>query len=361
MNQRNKIQLQITNKIVENNWSGIVDVSPRVGKCKITLDSLNSNFNICIIYPEINIKTSWVNDIIKWDKKFKSIKYCTTKSIKKLKQHYDVIICDEIHNFSDNQLKDLKKFITDYKIENCLALSGSLSNETKENISLILGLKTIYKYTIQEAINDKIISDYNITIYYTKLDTNKNKLITWKDKKFYVSEKDSFNSLSNKISDYMSYTSKQLKFFRLNRMRIIKESKAKIELTKKLILEYNNKKLLVFTGLTLVADTLGIPSYHSKTDEINKDNFLEGRSNKLAIVNKLNTGVTFPKLDLAIINYFDSNCENMAQKISRITNLDYTNKVANIIIICSDEEVEKKWLEKSLVFFDPGKINHIKL
>ena len=60
-------------------------------------------------------------------------------------------------------------------------------------------------------------------------------------------------------------------------------------------------------------------------------------------------------------NFFDSNSENLAQKISRITCMEYQNesKIAHIIIICSKEPVEQLWLSKALSFFDKTKINYI--
>lgn len=356
---REEIQFKISDVIVQNNWTGLIDVAPRTGKCRISLNACNRKMSICVIYPEINIKQSWVDELkkLKFTKKFKVFKYCTTRSIKKLKDKYDLLICDEIHQYSKNQLEEIKKYLNVYN-SNCLGLSGSLSDESKQQINEILGLKTIYKYSIQQAIDDGIISDYEITVISTPLSLDKYK-VDWKGGSFMTSEKQSFDRLSNKINDWQNYSGKQLKFMRLNRMRIIKESSAKIALTRTVINEYIGQRTLVFTGLTKVADNLGIKSYHSKTDEVNKEDFLNGKINHLAIVNKLTSGITFPKLDVAILNYFDSNCENTAQKIARITNLDYSGKVANIIIISSDEEVEKKWLNKTLSFFDKNKIKYL--
>lgn len=316
MKSREEIQQEISNEIVKNNWTGLVDVACRVGKTKISLDSLNKGFKITIIYPETNIKQSWVNDI--------------------------------------------KNYLNTYKIKSCFGLSGSLSVESKQEIFEILGLKTIFKYSIQEAISDEIISDYLITVISTPLDTNKNIKVKWKGGEFMTSEKMSFDRLSSKINDWENYSSKQLKMMRLSRMRIIMNSKSKIELTKRIIKDNQNNRLLVFCGTIDVSNGLGISSYHSKSlDDSKKDEFLSLRSNHLAIVNKLNTGITFPKLDIAILNYYNSNTEVMCQKISRVMNMDYSGKIANIIIISSTEEVERKWLLKSLALFDTTKIKYI--
>jgi hypothetical protein len=62
-----------------------------------------------------------------------------------------------------------------------------------------------------------------------------------------------------------------------------------------------------------------------------------------------------------IINYFDSNAENLAQKIMRCTAMEYDNqdKKSHIYIICSDEPVERKWLANALNLFEKDKIKYI--
>ena len=62
-----------------------------------------------------------------------------------------------------------------------------------------------------------------------------------------------------------------------------------------------------------------------------------------------------------IINYFDSNGENLAQKINRCMAMEYDNpdKKAQIYIISSYEEVELKWLKKALEFFEKYKIKFV--
>ena len=167
-----------------------------------------------------------------------------------------------------------------------------------------------------------------------------------------TSEKSSFDYITNKIN--ISHSSK-LKMLRLLRM-------SKIAATKEVLSVLKDKRVLVFTGLIEVAESLGIDFYHSKIkDGTVAVSFIAGKTSKLAVVKQLNTGVTFKSLDTAVINFFDSNSENMAQKISRITCKEMFNegKVAHIVIICSTEEIEKKWLMKSLSFFDNDKINFI--
>ena len=81
----------------------------------------------------------------------------------------------------------------------------------------------------------------------------------------------------------------------------------------------------------------------------------------MAVVKIGNTGVTYKPLNKVIINYFDSNAENLAQKINRCMAMEYNNpdKKAIIYIICSNEIVEQRWLHKALEFFDKNKIKFV--
>jgi hypothetical protein len=89
--------------------------------------------------------------------------------------------------------------------------------------------------------------------------------------------------------------------------------------------------------------------------------FAEGKGNHMAVVKIGNTGVTYKPLNRVIINYFDSNAENLAQKINRCMAFEYNtpDKKAHIYIISTNEPVELKWLKKALEFFDESKIKYV--
>ena len=87
---------------------------------------------------------------------------------------------------------------------------------------------------------------------------------------------------------------------------------------------------------------------------------LKVKGKHMAVVKIGNTGITYKPLNKVIINYFDSNAENLAQKINRCMAMEYNtpDKKADIYIISSQENVEEKWLNKALEFFDKKKINY---
>jgi superfamily II DNA or RNA helicase len=192
-----------------------------------------------------------------------------------------------------------------------------------------------------------------------KVDLDNVVLNDYKGKK--RTEKKQFDSYGWVI-DQLQKQGKATMFLRLARMRVIQNSIAKLNKTKALLKEHKNERILVFCGVTKIADSLDIPVYHSKAGEKETfEAFANGEGNHLAVVKIGNTGVTYKPLNRVIINYFDSNGENLAQKIMRCTAMEYDNKdkKAHVYIICTTEEVEIKWLKKALDMFDQTKIKYI--
>jgi hypothetical protein len=220
-----------------------------------------------------------------------------------------------------------------------------------------LAMNVVAEYPLEKAIEEGIIVDYEITVVTTPLDTITKQNYGGKER----TEKQQFDNYTWVINKMQSEY-RDTMFLRLARMRLIQSSLAKTNLTKKLISKHQNERMLIFCGVTKVADGLGIPSYHSKSSEKQLFNdFAEGKGNHMAVVKIGNTGVTYKPLNRVVINYFDSNSENLAQKIQRCTAMEYNNpeKNAQIYIISSNEQVELKWLQKALEFFDRNKIKFV--
>jgi superfamily II DNA or RNA helicase len=219
---------------------------------------------------------------------------------------------------------------------------------------ITLGLRVIAEYLIDQAIDEDVITDYEINVVTVPLD---NKVKMYKGK----TEKQKFDSLSWVI-DKMINEGKDPFFLRLQRMRIIQNSIAKRNKTISLLREYENDRVLVFTGLTKIADSLGIPSYHSKSLEKKIfEDFVSGEIKHLAVCRIGNTGITYKSLNRVIISYFSSSSEDFVQKIMRATSFEYDNpeKKALISIISTDEPIELNWLKKALKGLNKDKIKYL--
>lgn len=340
--------------------TGILHLCPRSGKTRTAIRIfcklqrlMGYAPKILICYPDKNIQESWQSDFKAVGYKNPDISYVTHVSLhKEIHNHYDIIVCDEIHLLSDKQKRDFKALMNNNKGKCFLGLSGTLSDKTRVELKMALGLDVVSEYSLEEAIKDGIISDYQINVIRVPLD---NKTIV--DIKKKRTEKAKYNAIS-----YVIRAKGQSLFLSLARMRIIHNSISKLAATKKLLNQLKNERVLVFCANNKVANQLGCKIHTSKYyDQEEFEKFVASNSqiNHLAVCKIGNTGVSFKFLDNIVINAFDSNSENLTQRICRSLILDEPGKVSNIYIVSSDEEVELKWLEKSLEFFDKRKIKYV--
>lgn len=359
MNIRDQRQKELADTWMNSGKYGIIYAAPRFGKIFTTINILEQlkPKTILIAYPDNKIKASWQADFEKRGYISGFITYTTHLSLKKYtEEQFDIVIIDEIHLLSEAQIEAAGQLISN-KNPVVLGLTGTLSSDTEKTLYEELQLPVVAKYSMEQAVSEGVVTDYEITIVKVPLDDKR--INDYKGKK--KTEKKQFDSYGWVI-DSLERQGKATMFLRLARMRIVQNSIAKMEKTRELLKKHKDERVLVFCGVTKIADSLGIPSYHSKAEEKQIfEDFVSGKGKHLAVVKIGNTGVTYKPLNRVIINYFDSNAENLAQKINRCMAMEYNNpdKKAQIYIVCSTEDVEAKWLRKALEFFDKTKIKYI--
>ena len=356
---RDQRQAEFAKQWMDGGEYGILYLCPRFGKIRTSINVLRNYAEHCtvlIAYPDNKIKESWLADFEALGYDNPNITFTTHLSLKKhVNKMFDIVIIDEIHLLSEAQIEVCKELFREN--ERVLGLTGTLAAGTKWMLETHLALYVKAEYPLSRAIEEGIIVDYHITVVTTPLDN----IVKQKFGAKVRTEKQQFDSYGWVINK-MESEGRSSMFLRLARMRIIQSSLAKKNLTKKIIQKHKDERILIFCGVTKVADDLGIPSYHSKSSEKKLfEDFAEGRGNHMAVVKIGNTGVTYKPLNRVVINYFDSNSENLAQKIQRCTAMEYNNpsKKAEIYILSSNEEVEMKWLQKALEFFDRTKIDFV--
>jgi superfamily II DNA or RNA helicase len=359
MTLRDKRQAEFAEKWIKKGKFGILNLCPRFGKIRTSINVFNElkPKTILIAYPDNKIKDSWESDFETMGFDSSNVTYTTHLSLWKHKDNkFDIVVIDEIHLLSEAQIEAAKELLELNKV--VLGLTGTLSSWTQNTLAEELNLKVIAHYPIEQAIKEGVIVDYEIVVRMVPLDNKVKQNYKGKMK----TEKAQFDAYTWVINKKEG-SGQSTMFLRLGRMRIVQNSLAKLECTKRILQNFKDERILVFCGVTKIADALGIPSYHSKKNEKDMfEKFAAGEgSNHMAVVKIGNTGVTYKPLNKVIINYFDSNAENLAQKINRCMAMEYDNpeKKAKIYIISSTEQVELKWLKKALEFFDKSKIKYV--
>lgn len=361
MNIRDKLQEKWATELYCSNRAGraIAHLCPRSGKIRTSIRFFESlkdqwktkDLKVLITYPDKNIQKSWEDDFKAVGYDTKDVEYVTHISLGKIqKKSYDVIIIDEIHLLSAKQKAEIKRLIKENKGSYQIGLSGTLSEKTEIELKAELDMPVVVEYTIEQAIQDGIISDYRINVIKVPLDDVK-KIY----KKNTRTEKAQYRAYSwvieNKGHSLM---------LNLGRMRVIHNSLAKTAATIDILNKLKGERTLVFCPNNKVAKSIGCKLHTSK---INKqedfEKFISGKGNNHMAVCKIgNTGVSFKSLNHIVVNAFDSNSENLTQRICRSLILDEKDKISTIYIVTSTEKAELNWLEKSLEFFDRSKIKY---
>ena len=358
MTIRDQRQKEFAKIWINSGKHGILNLCPRFGKIYTTINIIEKlkPKSILIAYPDNKIKQSWKDDFAKRGYDDSNVTYTTHLSLKKYTENmYDLVVIDEIHLLSEAQIEATKELL-DINL-NVLGLTGTMTTWTERTLAEELDMSVVATYPMEKAIEEGVIVDYEITVVRVPLDNKRKNNYKGKVR----TEKAQFDAYGWVINS-LEAQGKSTMFLRLARMRIIQNSVAKMEKTRELLKKHKDERVLVFCGVTKIADQLGIPSYHSKKEEKQIfDDFVTGKGKHLAVVKIGNTGVTYKPLNRVIINYFDSNAENLAQKINRCMAMEYNNpeKKAMIYIVCSDEDVEAKWLKKALEFFEKSKIKFV--
>lgn len=358
MTLRDKRQKEFADVWLDEGRWGILNLCPRFGKIRTTINILKKikPKRILIAYPDNKIKDSWEADFKEMKYKNENIQYTTHLSLHKYQNEtFEIVIIDEIHLLSEAQIEAARALL-EYNPQ-VLGLTGTMTTQTQRTLLDELDLPVIAEYPIEQAINEGVIVDYQINVIRVDLDDIK--VNDYKGKK--RTEKKQFDSYGWVI-DQLERQGKATMFLRLARMRVIQGSVAKLKATKEILDKHKDERILVFCGTTKIADSLGIPSHHSKSNNSEAfTDFAEGEGNHMAVVKIGNTGVTYKPLNRVIINYFDSNAENLAQKINRCMAMEYNtpDKKAQIYIISTNEITELRWLNKALEFFDKEKIKYL--
>lgn len=319
-------------------------------KIKTTIDILEEDYlvpykRVLLLYPRVDILTSWTNDLKKWNFEGEIEKVSTFVGMKKLKNEYDLVIVDEIHEMSRNQLKQLNDLFTC----DILGLSGTITKETRLELAELAGLTICYDYPISKGVEEGILTDYQITIHKVPLDNGKLQY-----QKGTSTEKRYFDKLN-----YVRDKSKNKMFMDLKMISLLQNSISRTKATRLLLKKFQNQRVLVFTGNITVANDLEIDVYHSKAkDKVLFDEFCNGGRKHLAVVKMAQAGVTVKPINIGIINYTSGNPEDFAQKVCRFLGFEYDNpsKKAELHLLCSDEPFERFRLNTALGFFDKAKI-----
>ena len=173
MTLRDKRQAEFANVWWNHGRYGILNLCPRFGKIRTTINILRKmekNCSVLIAYPDNKIKQSWIEEFEEMGYINDNITYTTHLSLHKhAHTEYDIVVIDEIHLLSEAQIGVCVDLFT-FNNDNVLGLTGTLSRWTKQKLKEDLALYVLAEYPIEKAIEEGVIVDYQITVVRVPLD-----------------------------------------------------------------------------------------------------------------------------------------------------------------------------------------------
>jgi superfamily II DNA or RNA helicase len=391
---KDKIQRAGLNKWFQSGCKGTLEYATGVGKtrCGVLAAShfadKNDNLKVIILTPTETIRDrAWKDEFKKWgesklfEKNVETI--CIQSAYKLHGEHYDLVICDEIHNAI---APEYMKFFHNNIYDKILGLSASISKEKRsilENIcpvidsistskAVSLGLISPFKmYNIGVKLTPQEQAEYDkanqtFTSLFPLFDRDINTMFRCLNSSYFR------NYCGSRGVDYEQV--KRCPYMCKNAMNkrkdLIYDASAKIEIVKQLSDHFPSRLGIIF-GQTvkfadLVTEELGdkCVSFHSKVSakqrKENLKRLQDGRTkvNRISTAKALNEGANIPECSMGIIAAGTSKPKETIQRIGRSVRWE-KDKIALIFRIYVKNSQEERWLESAQYAYDAINVDSV--
>jgi len=341
---RNEFQKLTVNNIVKNyevRLNSLALLATGVGKTKVAIEFLakivnkiNKQSRILFVVPtEILRDVNVPNEFKKFRRKalydLHVDSICYDSLVKLNLNVYDIIILDEVHNLTlpmVNYLLTTNSFL--------LGLTGT-EPRRKPFIVDMLKFDIVGKMSLDEAVENKFVSNYEIKVVFSELNLN---------------EKIMYKRLS-RICELEPTEQNNIK-----RANFLYRLDSKFEVGTWI---YNNliskdDRAIIFCGSIEHTKKICSNVYHSKSGKKALNDMIDSKINHIACVNALNEGITIPNLNKGILLKVNSNEKNLLQQLGRLLRGD---DQSTLYIVCSKGTQEEVWLNSILTFLNNDKIN----
>lgn len=359
--EKSKLQKEIVD-VIPPGKSGRLILAPRVGKTKMIIDIIKRDKlqKILWVTPTTKLAEEDIpNEFVVWGaKKYtKKLETVTWMSLHLCKGTYDLIVLDEEQFMTTLNSEPLLK--DRLRANVILSMTGTESkSDVKQELYSRLGLKVLYKLTINQAVDVGLLSNYAINVVKVPLSDKLNIEVKYKDKttkqekSFMTSELKQYQYISTKMATTPSKT------VALHRRRVISKSPSKLSVARYIFNSLEGKRL-IFAVDRSQAEELCDDFYHGTSNTTALEKFKSGEINKIAMVNKGGTGYTYTVIDGLILVQVDSDTNGLtSQKIAR-TLLEQGDYKATIWLICLECTQDEVWIKSTLESFDESKVTYI--
>lgn len=243
------------------------------------------------------------------------------QSIEKLNmKDYDVLICDEIHNYFSDRMQEYLKQDFLYKI----GLTATLFRKDHKHWEILeLFNFNMFSYDLEQGVKDKVLSEfrfYNIPIRLTSTEQTE------------YEELDARIAQINFAIKNKEIESKEVRYKVLDqRKKLLCNSPEKLNVLEKLAPLLKGKKIIVFNEYNIIASptywkltslgfnpTIFNTSISKKQRMQNLDNYGKGKHDVIITTRALDEGYDLPEIEVAVILAGGNTSRQMIQRAGRV-------------------------------------------
>lgn len=315
-----------------------------------------------LLVPTTQLQAQFKDEFIKWG--YENVLsqtdiLCYQSAHKIENEHYDIVVCDEIHL---GLSPVYRKFFEQNTYDKLLCMTATVpeEDEYKEYLCNIAPIR--YHISLDKCVELGLVSPYTIICIPIDLQEEERKEYVKANNifvhaKYRLGQFNAFDEAKRIMGGGSGDKAAAAMFYNSIKARktVVQHALNKVSTAQSLINKHSDDKILVFSGTNEFTDTmaneLNGESYHSakgkKEREKILDRFKSGENKILCSTKALNQGFDVPDASVGIIAGLDSKALPMIQRVGRLLRLN-KSKTGTIYVLYVKESQEEKWLKSSI-------------
>jgi superfamily II DNA or RNA helicase len=368
-------QKKAINSWAKNKFTGSIIAGTGFGKSrcgviavgKTLSDNLHST--ALVLVPTTQLQEQFKQEFIKWDYEdvLERVDIMCYQSAYKLDgNHYDVIVCDEIHL---GLSPEYRKFFENNTWDRLLCMTATLPEDMEYKEVLYSIAPTVYQISLDKCVQLGLVSPYEIYCIPVELTSEEqqdykkaNNLFVYY--KYKLGQFDAFDQAKyimgpGKHTATNEDKASAAQFYRAirNRKAVVDHADNKVAELQKIVISNIGEKILVFGGsneftnkLADATDTFSTVYHSGKTKKQREkalEDFRSGNKPVLCSTKALNQGFDVADATMAVICGLTSKALTMIQRVGRIIRYQ-EDKIGKIYVLYVKDSQEEKWLKSSI-------------
>ena len=323
-----------------------------------------------VLVPTNQLQDQFADEFRKWGKEhvLSRVEILCYQSAHKLQdQHYDIVVCDEVHL---GLSPVYRRFFESNTYDKLLCMTATPPEEPEYRELLERLAPTVYTITLDQCVQKGLVAPYKILEVPVMLTEVEQKAYTAHNRsfvhqKYMLGGHNAFNMANDILRDKAGQFGPADKkaaaqFFNAIRKRkaVVQHASNKLEIAKQIADSHKGEKILTFSGTNdftnQMAAKLDGMIYHSgKTKKQREKTLEEFKSTDGAILcstKALNQGFDVPDVGIGIIAGLESKALPMIQRVGRLIRFR-PGKQGIVYILYVAGSQEQKWMEQATKSF----------